>query len=55
MAEPEDFSHLAELHALGNDPIPKVVVDLADGHPVDLIWRNELGGLTFRIGDQFVK
>ena len=55
MAESEDFSHLAELHALGNDPIPKVVVDLADGHPVDLIWRNELGGLTFRIGDQFVK
>ncbi|MGI9030647.1 MAG: phosphotransferase [Ilumatobacteraceae bacterium] len=54
MSEP-DFSHLAELHQLGNDPIPAIVVDLADGRPVDLVWRNELGGLTFRIDDLFVK
>lgn len=50
-----DFSHLAALHSLGDDPIPDVVVELAAGQPVDLVWRNELGGLTFRIADRFVK
>lgn len=55
MTESEDFSHLAALHALGNDAIPNVVVDLARGRPTDLVWRNELGGLTFRIGDRYVK
>ena len=55
MVEPEDFSHLAELHTLGSDPTPEVVVDLAEGRPADLVWRNELGGLTFRVGDRFVK
>lgn len=50
-----DFSHLAELHQLGDDPIPAIVVDLADDRPADLVWRNDLGGLTFRIDDMFVK
>lgn len=54
MSDP-DFSHLAELHTLGDDPIPDVVLQLAAGQPVDLVWRNDLGGLTFRIGDTFVK
>ncbi len=54
MAEP-DFSALAALHTLGDDPIPDVVVDLAGGRPADLVWRNDLGGLTFRIDDLFVK
>lgn len=54
MTEP-DFSHLDEQHALGENPIPQVVVTLAGDRPVDLVWRNELGGLTFRIDDQFVK
>ena len=39
--------------------IPPVVGAAAQGRPVRLVWRNELGGLTFRIGDgpgsQFVK
>lgn len=50
-----DFSHLAAFHSLGDDPIPDVVVELAAGQPADLVWRNELGGLTFRIADRFVK
>ena len=54
MTEP-DFSHLGALHALGEDSVPEVVVKLAGDRPADLIWRNELGGLTFRIDDQFLK
>jgi kanamycin kinase len=50
-----DFSHLSELHALGDQPIPPVVVDLAAGRDVELVWRNDLGGLTFRFADSFVK
>lgn len=50
-----DFSPLAALHVLGDDPVPEVVVELAADRPVDLVWRNELGGLTFRIDDQFLK
>ena len=52
--EPE-FAYLAQLHALGDDPIPDVVRRLAAGDVPLLEWRNELGGLTFRIGDRFVK
>ncbi|MCZ8382556.1 aminoglycoside 3'-phosphotransferase [Mycobacterium sp. CPCC 205372] len=29
--------------------LPDVVATLADGSPATLVWRNELGGLTFRI------
>lgn len=50
-----DFSHLAELHHLGDDPVPQVVVDLAGDDLAELVWRNELRGLTFKVGDQFVK
>jgi kanamycin kinase len=54
MTDP-DFSHLAALHTLGDDPVPDAVVELAAGRPADLVWRNELGGLTFRIGDHYLK
>lgn len=54
MTEP-DFSHLAALHTLGGDPIPEIVVEVAAGRSAELVWRNELGGLTFRIDDRFVK
>lgn len=54
MTDP-DFSHLAALHELGEDSVPKVVAELAAGRAAHLVWRNELGGLTFRIDDQFVK
>lgn len=50
-----DPSDLAAYHTLGDDPIPSVVVDLSDGHTPELVWRNELGGLTFRVGDRFIK
>jgi len=49
------FAHLAQLHALGRDPIPDVVLRLAGDEAPALEWRNELGGLTFRIGDRYVK
>jgi kanamycin kinase len=54
MTDP-DFSHLAALHTLGDDPVPSIVADVAAGRPADLVWRNELGGLTFRIDDQYLK
>ncbi|MGF1617094.1 MAG: phosphotransferase [Acidimicrobiia bacterium] len=54
MVEP-DFSHLAELHKPGVDPIPDVVLELAAGQDVELVWRNELGGLTFEFADRFAK
>ena len=50
-----DFSSLAQVHTFGDDPVPGIVLELADGRPADLVWRNELGGLTFRVGDHFVK
>jgi kanamycin kinase len=50
-----EFSHLAELHTLGDDPVPNVVIELAAGRTSELVWRNDLGGLTFRIGDCFLK
>ncbi|CAN5866779.1 aminoglycoside 3'-phosphotransferase [soil metagenome] len=46
---------LAESHQLGDDPIPDVVLEIAGGQEVDLVWRNELGGLTFGFADRFVK
>jgi kanamycin kinase len=54
MTEP-DFSDLAAQHTLGDETIPEIVTELAGGRPVELVWRNDLGGLTFRVDDQFVK
>ncbi|MBA3764546.1 MAG: aminoglycoside 3'-phosphotransferase [Actinobacteria bacterium] len=54
MTEP-DFSDLAAQHSLGDDPVPEPVAERAHGRPVELVWRNDLGGLTFRIDDEFVK
>ncbi len=31
-------------------PVPAVVAEIAAGRPVRAVWRNELGGVTFRIG-----
>ena len=50
-----DFSHLAKLHALGDQAIPDVVLEIASGTDVELVWRNDLGGLTFRAADRFIK
>lgn len=54
MDEP-NFSNLAVQHTLGDDPIPDIVRELDAGREAKLVWRNDLGGLTFRIDDQFVK
>ncbi|MFI5313302.1 MAG: phosphotransferase [Candidatus Dormibacteria bacterium] len=51
----DDLSHLDAYHTLGSDPVPRVVVEMAAGRQADLVWRNELGGLTFRIDDGFLK
>lgn len=53
--EQSDFSHLADLHALGDQPIPEIVHEVASGRPKELVWRNDLGGLTYRIDDTFLK
>ena len=50
-----DFTNLAAQQTLGDNPIPEIVVTVAAGRSIELIWRNDLGGLTFRIEDQFVK
>ena len=50
-----DFSALAAQHTMGGDPIPEVVLGIAAGRPAELVWRNDLGGLAFRIGESFVK
>ena len=55
MTNESAFAHLAQLHALGDDAIPDVVQRLAGTDVPHLEWRNELGGLTFRLGDRFVK
>ena len=34
---------------------PEVVATLAGDRSAELVWRNELGGLTFRIDGQFLK
>ncbi len=48
----DDFADLAAFHRLGPDGVPAVVLGLAEQHGPDvLVWRNELGGLTFRLGD----
>lgn len=38
----DDFSHLAALHSLGDEPVPRAVADLAAGGDAELVWRNEL-------------
>lgn len=51
----DPFAHLAAQHVLGDQPIPGVVRRLAGARTPELVWRNDLGGLTFRIGDRYAK
>lgn len=39
----------------GDTKIPSIVLELAGESQIEFVWRNELGGLTFRFDDQFVK
>lgn len=50
-----DPSQLEAQHTLGDGPVPDIVRELAAGHELEFLWRNELGGLTFRFGDRVVK
>jgi kanamycin kinase len=42
-------------HSLDDVPVPGVVIEFAAGRSVELVWRNETGGLSFRIEDRFLK
>jgi kanamycin kinase len=60
MTEPEpEFSALAELHTMRGQPMPAIATELAAavGPEVqpELVWRNDLGGLTFRVGERYLK
>ena len=35
----------------GTQRTPRIVTELADGRKTDAVWRNELGGLTFQLGE----
>jgi kanamycin kinase len=47
----DSFAHLAALHRPGPGPVPDAVLRVAahDGADCELVWRNDLGGLTFRL------
>ena len=56
MTTDPDFAHLAGLHTLRGQAVPRIAVGLAAGGPEpELVWRNDLGGLTFRLGERFLK
>jgi kanamycin kinase len=54
VADP-DPAALAAQHEEGDQAPPPVVVELAAGGPIEFVWRNELGGLTYRLGGRYVK
>lgn len=49
------FAQLALQHTLNGLEIPRIVHTLAAGSEPELAWRNDLGGLTFRIGNRYLK
>jgi kanamycin kinase len=55
VTDSNDFLHLGLEHQPDADAVPQVVLDLAGGHEPELVWRNELGGLSFHVGERFVK
>jgi kanamycin kinase len=54
MSDPR-FVDLALQHTLGGLEVPRIVRALAGGHEPELVWRNDLDGLTFRTGDRYLK
>ena len=50
-----DLLLFARQHEPGSQPVPASVLLLAGDLLPEFVWRNELGGLTFRVGDRFVK
>jgi kanamycin kinase len=51
----QSFEHLAKLHTLDGLAVPRIVHVVAGGDTAELVWRNDLGGLTFRLGDRYLK
>jgi kanamycin kinase len=49
------FADLEALHTLDGLEVPRIAQTLAEGCEPELVWRNELDGLTFRIGDRYLK
>lgn len=43
------------LDAASAEPVPEKVLELADGAPLSAVWRNALGGLTYRAGGETVR
>ncbi len=54
MSDP-DVARLASSHTMDGLTMPPIVHAIAGELEPELVWRNELGGLTFRIGDRFLK
>jgi kanamycin kinase len=49
------FADPALQHTLHGLEVPRIARALAGGRDPELVWRNELDGLTFRIGDRYLK
>lgn len=54
MADPK-FAHSARQHTLDGLDVPRIAKVLAADAEPELVWRNELNGLTFRIGTRYLK
>ena len=49
------FADLRLQHTMRDLEVPRIALALAGGGKPELAWRNELDGLTFRIGDRYLK
>ena len=54
MSDPR-FPDLSLQHTLSGLDVPRIAQTLAGDREPELVWRNELDGLTFRIGERFLK
>lgn len=54
IADPR-FARLALQHTLDGLKVPAIAHELAGGVEPELVWRNDLDGLTFRIGQRYLK
>ncbi len=54
MSDPR-FAHPAELHTMRGLEVPAIARELAGGVAPELVWHNDLGGLTFLIGRRYLK
>lgn len=55
MSDWPDLAHLGGVPAAGQVSVPPVVAVLAGEVTPELVWRNQLGGLTYRVDDTYVK